>query len=72
MPFDAHFTPAQRAYEKRLNEVAGAWDMDDSYVAGYIAEISKSLSLHILNRFLILTAFTDPNGEVYGIFSELQ
>ncbi|KAJ4182530.1 hypothetical protein NW755_010297 [Fusarium falciforme] len=42
MPFDAHLTPAQRAYEKRLNEVAGAWDMDDSYVAGYIAEISPN------------------------------
>lgn len=42
MPFDAHYTPAQRAYEKRLNEVAGAWDMDDSYVAGYIAEINPN------------------------------
>ncbi|UPK91521.1 hypothetical protein LCI18_002456 [Fusarium solani-melongenae] len=35
MPFDSHFTPAQRAYEQRLNEVAGAWDMDDIYVVEY-------------------------------------
>ncbi|RMJ09177.1 hypothetical protein CDV36_011206 [Fusarium kuroshium] len=46
MPFDAHFTPAQRAYERRLNEIAGAYDMDDSFVAGYIAEINANPTIY--------------------------
>ncbi|KAJ4309432.1 hypothetical protein N0V84_011501 [Fusarium piperis] len=39
MPFDAHFTPCDRAHERRFNEVAGAWEMDDSYLAEFLAEI---------------------------------